>query len=63
MRSLRSSFPVEPVIRFETEMGEQLQVDWVEFRNGSASLYAFCATMAYSRAGYVEFVSDMKVGT
>lgn len=63
MRSLRPSLPVEPVIRFETEMGEQLQVDWVEFRKGSAPLHAFCATMAYSRASYVEFVSDMKVGT
>ena len=38
MRSLRPSLPVEPVIRFETEMGEQLQVDWVEFRKGSAPL-------------------------
>jgi transposase len=31
MRSLRPTLPVEPFIRFETEMGEQLQVDWVEF--------------------------------
>lgn len=49
MRSLRPSLPVEPVIRFETEMGEQLQVDWVEFRKDSAPLHAFCATMAYSQ--------------
>ena len=26
-------------------MGEQLQVDWVEFCKGSAPLHAFCATM------------------
>ena len=26
-------------------------------------LYAFCATLGYSRASYVEFVTDMKVGT
>lgn len=63
MRSLRPTLPVEPVIRFETEMGEQLQVDWVEFRKGSAPLHAFGATMGFSRASYVEFVSDMKVAT
>mgnify|MGYP003532960540 FL=1 len=44
-------------------MGEQLQVDWVEFRKGAAPLHAFCATMGYSRASYVEFVCDMKVAT
>lgn len=63
MRSLRPSLPAEPEVRFETAMGEQLQVDWVEFRKGSAPLHAFCATMGYSRASYVEFVSDMKVAT
>ena len=63
MRSLRPTLPVEPEVRFETAMGEQLQVDWVEFRKGGAPLHAFCATMGYSRASYVEFVSDMKVAT
>ena len=32
-------------------------------RKGNHPLYAFCATLGYSRASYVEFVSDMKVGT
>ncbi len=63
MRSLRPVLPVEPEVRFETAMGEQLQVDWVEFRKGVTPLHAFCATMGYSRASYVEFVSDMKVAT
>lgn len=63
MRTVRPALPAEPVVRFETAMGEQLQVDWVEFRKGSAPLHAFCATLGYSRASYVEFVSDMKVGT
>jgi transposase len=63
MRTLRPSLPVEPVVRFETAMGEQMQVDWVEFRKGAAPLHAFCATMGYSRASHVEFVSDMKVAT
>ena len=63
LRSLRPSEPSEPVIRFETPAGEQMQVDWVEFRKGRDPLYAFCATLGYSRASYVEFVTNMQVQT
>jgi transposase len=63
VRTLRPAPPADPVVRFETAMGEQLQVDWVEFRKGSAPLHAFCATLGFSRASYVEFVSNMKVET
>lgn len=63
MRTLKPTIPTEPVIRFETQPGVQMQVDWVEFRKGQRPLYAFCATLGYSRASYVEFVSDMKVAT
>ena len=63
LREIKPTLPPEPVIRFETAPGEQMQVDWVEFRKGRQPLYAFCATLGYSRASYVEFVTDMKVGT
>lgn len=33
-------------MRLETAIGEQLQLDWVEFRKGGAPLHAFCATVA-----------------
>lgn len=51
----------ELLIRFETDPGEQMQIDWVEFPKDGLS--AFVATMGYSRASYVEYVSDEKVET
>ena len=63
LREIKPALPPEPMIRFETAPGEQMQVDWVEFRKGCQPLYAFCATLGYSRASYVEFVADMKVDT
>ncbi len=51
----------EPLIRFETEAGIQMQVDWVEFPKEGIS--AFVATLGYSRMSYVEYVSDEKVET
>ena len=46
----------EPLVRFETKAGQQMQVDWVEYPKDGLS--AFVATMGYSRASYVEYVSD-----
>jgi transposase len=63
MHDLKPALPLDPVVRFETAPGEQMQVDWVEFRKGRNPLYAFCATLGYSRMSFVEFVTDMKVET
>jgi len=51
------------IIRFETNPGKQMQVDWAEFRKGKNRLSAFIATLGYSRASYVEFVTDEKLET
>jgi len=58
---LRPAQLAGPVVRFETMMGQQLQVDWVDFRKGDKALHAFCATLGYSRVSYAEFVDNIKV--
>ena len=63
MHGLKGTAPIDPVVRFETAPGEQMQVDWIEFRKGKNPLYAFCATLGFSRMSFVEFVTDMKVET
>jgi transposase len=61
--TLRPPTALDPVVRFETAPGEQLQVDWGEFRQGRDPLAAFVATLGYSRYAYVEFVTDKSVDT
>jgi transposase len=46
---------IDPVIRFETAPGEQLQVDFTVIRRGQDRLLAFVATMGFSRATFVRF--------
>lgn len=63
MRSLRVLPPPEPVVRFETPPGQQMQCDWIVFRRGRLPLSAFVATLGHSRASFVEFVTDEKLDT
>jgi transposase len=46
---------VEPVVRFETPPGKQMQVDFTTIRRGRHPLKAFVATLGYSRASFVRF--------
>ena len=48
----------DPVVRFETPPGKQLQVDFTTIRRGREPLNAFVATLGYSRATYVRFSSS-----
>lgn len=48
----------EPLIRFETEPGQQMQVDFVVFKRCGVRLSAFVATLGYSRMSFVRFVSE-----
>ena len=58
LKNLKPKTAPDPVVRFETAPGEQMQVDWVVFKRGKNSLSAFVATLGYSRASYVEFVAS-----
>ena len=46
---------LDPVVRFETAPGEQMQADFTTIRRGHSPLKAFVATLGYSRATYVRF--------
>jgi len=46
---------VDPVVRFETEPGRQMQADFTVIRRGRDRLSAFVATLGYSRATFVRF--------
>lgn len=63
LRSLKPLPKPDPIVRFETEPGEQMQVDWAEFKFGKVKLHAFVATLGYSRYCYVEFVDNEKLET
>ena len=41
LRGMKPTLPIEPLVRFETTPGEQMQVDWVEFRKGSKPALRF----------------------
>ena len=45
----------EPVVRFETPPGQQMQADFTHVRRGRDPLIALVATMGYSRAAFVKF--------
>lgn len=63
LATLRPKEAAEPVVRFETEPGDQMQVDWAVIRRGANRLSVFVATLGWSRAAYVEFVTDERVET
>jgi transposase len=63
LRSIRPAVPAEPLVRFETEPGKQLQIDFVVFRRGPSPLRAFTAELGYSRFAYVEFTDNERSET
>lgn len=63
IRSQTLSAQAEPVVRFETKPGRQIQADWGTIRNGKSPLHMFVAVLGYSRVLYIEFSNNMCYGT
>ena len=53
----------DPVVRFETEPGQQMQADWASDGRARSKLKVFIATLGWSRAAYVEFCDNERVET
>lgn len=53
--ALHKRIEPEPVVRFETAPGKQMQADFTVIRRGRAPLLALVATLGYSRASFVRF--------
>jgi transposase len=47
LAKLRPPSKVEPIVRFETLPGDQLQIDFVVFRRGDRPLRAFTASLGF----------------
>jgi len=63
VRLIRSRYTIKAVWRFETDPGQQMQMDWGEFGrikiNGEEhKLYCFSKILGYSRTRYVEFTTS-----
>ncbi|RVT46678.1 IS21 family transposase [Rubrivivax albus] len=59
---LKKAVP-EPVVRFETPPGRQMQADFTVVRRGCDPLLALVATLGYSRATFVKFTTAEDAGT
>ena len=53
----------EPIVRFETPPGQQMQADFTHVRRGRDPLLALVATMGYSRATFVKFTTGEDAAT
>lgn len=63
VRGLRPPPPPDPVVRFETEPGQQMQADWALIRGSKNRLSVFVATLGWSRAAYIEFCDNERLET
>jgi transposase len=63
LAALRPVLAPDPVTRFETKPGRQMQVDWALIRRGGDPLSVFVAVLGHSRMAYAQFVTDERLET
>jgi transposase len=63
LAEMRPAVPAAPVVRFETKPGQQLQIDFVDFRRGPSPLRSFTAKLGFSRYAYVEYTDNERSDT
>lgn len=63
VRGLRPEPKPDPVVRFETQPGHQMQADWATVGRGADKLKVFIGTLGWSRTAYVEFCDDEQFET
>ena len=63
LRQLRDCVEPVEVIRFETEPGKQMQVDWGKMRGGKDPIHAFVCVLGFCRALFVVLTDNMRYET
>lgn len=63
LRELRDCLEPAEVVRFETDPGKQMQVDWGQMRGGKQPIHAFVCVLGFSRAMFVVLTDNMRYET
>jgi len=63
VHTLKPTARPDPVVRFETEPGQQAQVDWGSFKLEGQRISLFLITLGWSRFAYGEFVENEQFET
>ena len=61
--TLKPKVVAEPVVRFETAPGTQMQLDWAEFRLGQLRWYLLVTVLGFSRWLWGRFVDNQRFET